>query len=147
MLYHRSFHTIVDNTDSYNICYCIQESPSVYSTSTLQHSFCWPFMLWSGYMYMYVWPSLAGQTIFVGGSYFNRLARETMCGLAPIHACNSFSNIASFPGSTDQLFLARSKITAYFTMCEKSWSVEPGNEASSNTHMHTRHTPENRNYM
>ena len=27
--------------------------------------------------------------------------------------------LASFPGSTSQLFCARSKITAYFTTCEK----------------------------
>ena len=48
----------------------------------------------------------------------------------------SIVTLASFPVSTPQLFFTRSKIGAtrskistYFTTCEKSWGVETGNEA------------------
>ena len=40
------------------------------------------------------------------------------------------ADLASFPGSTAQLFFACSK-TAYFTMCEKKLGREPGNEANA----------------
>ena len=39
----------------------------------------------------------------------------------------SAAKLASFPGSTPQLFSQRVEI-----WCEKSWGVEPGNEATAN---------------
>ena len=43
----------------------------------------------------------------------------------------SVADLASFPGSTSQLFFARSKISG-----KKSWEVEPGNEAIADLASH-----------
>ena len=54
---------------------------------------------------------------------------ESLKDTKAIGKMKSANLFASFPSSTSQLFFIRSKKIQGFTPYEKSWGVEPGNEA------------------